>query len=335
MTDEIIQADIADDDLETVDEVKDSPSDDAETSGTDDVTETEAETGDVDEATDDEEVEPFRHVIPYKSNGEDSEFVLEYDADGNLTPETLERTTQVLAKTGLEKVAQEKHAKWQDAESQLRVREARIKFLESQIKDTRESFSKPAQAIEKLAKKSPNLKLALQQQGIEFPNVAQMELQDERKELAAERRLIEENRFVSGIFDGLSAKGNYDRDALSKIGAELLDTPLLRRLTADPNAKLSEYLQDALDEADMVIAKLTMSGALPNPELEKARKASKSAGREVAKAKEQAKRVAAVKSPLAGGRPKGTKGRETTVDMRGWSPAEAARYAKTGKLPTR
>lgn len=305
-----------------------SPSEEVESPGTTDEEKTEVAADDTEE-----EYVPFRHTVPYKAAGEDKEAVYEYDKDGNFTPETVERIKQVHAKTGLEKLAQEKHGKWQDAERRVETAEARSKFLEGQLKTTEEQYQKPMDFI----RQNPNMHRAMQQKGVPLPNIEQTRLDREKAELRVERRAIQEDKFITHVGESILQKyPDLDGDGFQAVGDALKNTPYLRRLRADANSDLNGSIEDVLHEADLVVAKLMQDGKLPNPALEKARKESEVAKKETQTTKERAQKRQNVVNPIAAGRSRGARGAEKPeVDMAGWSAREAATYYQTGETPAR
>lgn len=285
------------------------------------------------EGTEEVEYEPFKHVVKYKADGKEFDAVYEYDKDGNFTPETEERIRQVHAKTGLEKLAQDKHDKWQTAEKAREAAEARAKFFEGQLKTVEDTYRKPIDFI----RQNPNLAKAMQQKGVVLPDTERIRFDREKAELASQKREIVAEGFVRQVGQSVSEKyPDLTTEQYNAIGQELLTTPMMRRLQADPNADLNAAVPDVLYETELVVAKMVRDGKLPNPELEKARRETESARQGAQVIKERAQKRQAIVNPLAGGKPRsGGSGREKVVNMRGWTAREAAEYAKTGKLPAR
>jgi len=335
MTDETIQAEEvkpADGEELEATEVEETPSDDAVSERTDDVSEVEAET----EESDEEEWEPIVHEVPFKSAGEEQKFRLEYDREGNLTPETTESLTQVLAKQGLEKVAQEKDAGWKREQARAESAEARLKVLQRQLDETTERFSKPLQHLKQL-QANPQMRQVFQRTGMpEIPDVDAIKHEREQQTFAEEKRSFEVQQLRVQLAGGLRQKyPHLTSEHLDEIGAQLDRSQLAAAAARDTSGSVLSYLDGFLDAADGVVAKMTLDGKLPNPALEEARKATEKSQQETQKARKRAKKVASVTSPLAGGKPKGSAGRKKEVDMRGWSTSEAAEYYRTGKPPVR
>jgi len=300
-----------------------SPSDVVESERTTDVEK-------ADESVDDDEYEPFKHEVRYKAADEDKVFELEYDRDGNLTSTTTERLTQVLAKTGLEKVAQEKHDNWQRSEKAREVAEARIKALERQMDTERSAYKKPIEFI----RQNPHMLNAMKQRGVDVPDLQRMELERREQNLAAGERVAAKGGFMRNVGGELFTRyPHLNKDHFAEIGQELFSTPFLRRLDSDPNANLDDAtFRDVLLEADRVVAKLVMDGKLPNPTLDKARADTDKARKEVNSVTETARKRASVVNPLAGGKPRGTGGGKAikAPDMQGWTASEASAYYKSG-----
>lgn len=331
MTDEkIVQAEnVADDSKPNETEVADSPSGDAEPSGADTATEVEATTEGGDGTS--EEPEPFRHTIDYKSYGEDAKFELEYDASGNLTPDTTERLTQVLAKQGLEKVAQEKDALAKEADGRRLSAEARVTFLEGQLTKVQEEYRKPFEDL----KAHPQIGPAVQRSGVKLPDPDRIKLESDRQQVDAQMREVDRIKFVDGVSKSLYTKHSHLTDEqFMAITERVNSSPLMRQLIGN-QAKLSDHIADVSHEAEMVIAQMILEGKLPNADLEKAQADVEKARKETKTTRAEATTRAAVVSPLAGGRPAGVRGAEKEVDVTGWTSREYAAYLRDGTLPSR
>jgi len=332
MTDEHIQAE---EQLETADEetlestdteIDDSPSEVAQP-------ERDATKEETDDDGDDAEEEyvPFKHTVPYKADGEDREAILEYDKEGNLTPETIERLQQVYAKTGLEKVAQDKHIKWQEAERRAEANEARARFLETQLKTVEEQYSKPIDFI----RQSPQVLKAMQQRGVKVPDIERIRFDREKAEVASTRRGMARDQFIRNVGQSVREKfPDLTDEQFSTVGEKIISSSTMRRLIDDPNSDLENSINDVLYETDLLVTKMRYDGVLPNPTLEQARKDAEAARSETQITKQRAQQRAATLSPLAVGRPKGGRGKGKKVDLTGMTAAQYASYQRTGKLPT-
>jgi len=278
-----------------------------------------------------EELEPFRHTVNIKRAGKEVPINFEYDTEGNFTDDTLKHIRGTYAKTGLEQVAQDKDRLYKDANARANAAEAQVKFYKDQTQHLHEQYQKPVEFI----RSNPAIQQALNKRGIELPDPERMALDAEKQEVQNTRREIEVHNFVTRVGETIKgANPDFTPEQYNAIGTELMGSPLLRMLNNDPKSKLLEAVPDVAREAQMVIAQMVMDGKLPNTALEQARSDGAAARKATADTQARAAKRASVINPLAGGRPKGGKGREVKVDLRGMSPSEYIAYTTTGKLPT-
>lgn len=230
-------------------------------SGTDD----NAEDTNGDKSEGDLAEEPFRHEFKYRANEKDEVEYLEYDADGNLTPETLSKLASTYSKTvGLERRTQlaveesKRLARERDAER------VRAEALKQQIERLRKEYDDPIQKI----KQNRAAAVLLERSGIRFPDTNALNERLELEELRAERQRAEATRvredFLNAFVTHLSDLSDEQRDA---VATEVAESGMLESLRGASDLQAAK--RQFLSFIDKTVSDMRIKGRLPNPAMDK------------------------------------------------------------------